>query len=183
MNHIIPKNDSREWRVFYTASRSEKLCENRISQLEITVLLPRYRELRIWSDRKKIVSVPLFKNYIFAEVNEEERRQVLRVKGIIRCVSMHAEPVKMTPREMENLRMSQILAENLSTIGWNAIPAKGQIVTIKEGPFAGLEGEVLNMGGQQNVILRISTLRQLVRINLPLDMLRVNSTSQGFLFR
>ena len=59
------------WRVFYTRARAEKKCEERLQDRRIEVLVPKKKEVRQWSDRKKEVTVPLFRNYLF---RSEERR-------------------------------------------------------------------------------------------------------------
>ena len=41
------------WRVFYTRARAEKKCEQRLEDRRIDVLVPKKKEIRQWSDRKK----------------------------------------------------------------------------------------------------------------------------------
>ena len=71
----------RKWRVFYTQARAEKKCEQRLVQRRVEVYLPTHKVVRQWKDRKKKVVEPLFRNYIFVRVDEQERLHVLRNCG------------------------------------------------------------------------------------------------------
>ena len=53
------------WYAVYTAARAEKKVKERLDQIGIENYLPLRTEYRVWSDRKKKVSVPLISGYIF----------------------------------------------------------------------------------------------------------------------
>ena len=59
---IPPLNTN--WNVLYTAPRAEKQVKERIAALGVECFLPLHRTPRVWSDRVKIVEVPLFSSYI-----------------------------------------------------------------------------------------------------------------------
>ncbi|MBU1297840.1 MAG: transcription termination/antitermination NusG family protein [Bacteroidetes bacterium] len=61
----------RYWRVFYTKSNYEKKCEDYIIAQNVEVFLPLIKSIRIYRGRKIKKKEPLFKNYIFACVNEK----------------------------------------------------------------------------------------------------------------
>lgn len=164
------KND-RRWRVFYTASRSEKKCEERLQQRYIDVFLPKYEVVRQWKDRKKKVLEPLFRNYIFAQVNEKERLQVLETPGIVRCVFFNGKSAEIANEEIEKLKITQNDSKRLSLLGhW--VPPIGERVEVVEGPLKGLRGEVIEQRGQVYVLVRIDAIRQAVKINVPSSWVR-----------
>ena len=84
-----------KWRVFYTQARAEKKCEQRLGQRGVEVYLPTHKVVRQWKDRKKKVVEPLFRNYIFVRVDEQERLHVLQTPGIVRCVSFGGTPAEV----------------------------------------------------------------------------------------
>ena len=172
MTENVKENSSpRKWHVFYTASRAEKKCEERLQQQAIEVLLPKCKILRQWKDRKKEVIEPLFRNYIFAHVTEKERFDVLETSGIVRCLFFNGCAAEISGEEIEQLKISQLDSKRLSLLGqW--IPPIGEHVRVVEGPLEGLTGEVIEQRGQVYVLVRIEAIRQVVKINVPASWVR-----------
>ncbi len=158
--------DSRKWRVFYTRSRAEKQCEERLEQRRIDVFLPKNEVVRQWKDRKKKVIEPLFRNYIFARVDEQERLTALKTPGIVRCVSFGDAPAEVDTAEIEQLKIAQQDPARLRLVD-APLPTLGAPVTITEGPLRGLCGEVTEHRGQYHLILHITAIRQAVRVHVP----------------
>ncbi len=132
----------------------------------IEVFLPKLAVDRKWKDRTKRVEEPLFRSYIFAHVTEHERLQVLQMKGIVRTLAFSGKLAEMSAEEMEQLRLTQADKSHLALMEqW--FPPVGAMVQVKEGPFAGLKGEVLQQRGQAYVVIRIAALRQAVKVNVP----------------
>ena len=69
------KNNSLEkfWFALYTKPRNEFKSEQQLIAAGITNYLPTVTLLKQWSDRKKKVTEPLLRGYIFIYANEEER--------------------------------------------------------------------------------------------------------------
>ncbi len=157
------------WRVFYTRARAEKKCEQRLSDRRIDVLVPKKREVRQWSDRKKEVEVPLFRNYLFARVNEKDRLRVLETTGVVRCVHFHGEPARLRDETIEQLKTTQSAPDRLSVVDLR--PQVGETVTITDGPesLRGLTGEVREHRGQTAVLVRVDAIRQAVKVEVPAD--------------
>ncbi|MFQ5571206.1 MAG: UpxY family transcription antiterminator [Rhodothermales bacterium] len=157
---------ARIWRVFYTTPRAEKKCEERLQQRRVEVFLPKCVVVRQWKDRKKKVVEPLFKNYLFAQVDEHERLRVLRTPGIVRCVSFGGNPATVSEAEIEQLKIAQNDPKRLLVIDY-PLPKLGARVTVTEGPLRGLCGEVMQHRSQTHIILRVTAIRQAVRVNVP----------------
>ena len=159
------------WRIFYTAPRSEKKCEQRLLEQQIEVLLPKVIVRRQWKDRKKAVTEPLFRSYIFAHVDEKERLEVLKVKGIVKSLMFGGRLAEMTLEEIEKLKITQQDPAKLGLADqW--LPAVGKTVLVTEGPMKGLSGEVLQHRGQSYVVVRIEALRQAVKVNVPAEWIK-----------
>ena len=163
----------RKWRVFYTQSRAEKKCEERLAERRVEVFLPKHKVVRQWKDRKKKVVEPLFRNYIFAHVDEHERLRVLKTPGIVRCVSFGSTPAEVDEGEVEQLQIAQKDPNRLQLVEF-PVPGVGEEVTVTEGPLRGLHGEVIDHGGQYYVILRVTAIRQAVRVHVPAAWVQPN---------
>ncbi|GIV59070.1 UpxY family transcription antiterminator [Rhodocaloribacter litoris] len=165
-NAFLNPNPEKYWRVFYTAPRAEKKCEQRLQERRFEVFLPKRAVIRQWKDRKKKVIEPLFPNYLFAKVDEGERIRVLQTDGIVRCVSFGGRLAQMSEEEIENLRITQNDPLRLEPLH-GPLPPRGTKVVVQEGPFRGLRGEVVSHRGETHVVLIVPTIRQAVRINIP----------------
>ena len=163
---VTTPEDGRKWRVFYTQSRAEKQCEERLEKRRIDVYLPKNEVVRQWKDRKKKIIEPLFRNYIFARVDEQERLSVLKTPGIVRCVSFGGAPAELDAAEVEQLKIAQQDPARLRLVD-TPLPPLGETVTITEGPLRGLCGEVFEHRGQYHVMLRITAIQQAVRVHVP----------------
>ncbi len=161
------------WRVFYTRARAEKKCEERLERRQVDVLLPKRAVMRQWSDRKKKVIEPLFRNYIFARVDEKDRLCVLRTPGIVRCVSFRGEPARLRSEEIDQLKRTQQAPDRLAVVDLR--PPIGEEVTVTEGPLQGLSGEVLEHRGQTYVLVRVEAIRQAVKVQVPADWVQVEA--------
>ena len=159
----------RQWRVFYTRARAEKACETQLDNRGVDVLCPKQKVVRQWSDRKKEVVEPLFRNYLFAYVTERERLHVLRTNGIVRCVHFHGQPATLRPEVVADLKKVQTAPDRLSAVDLR--PPVGTTVTITDGPpgLRGLTGELREHRGQTSVLVRVELLRQAVRIQVAGD--------------
>jgi transcription antitermination factor NusG len=168
-------DDNRIWRVFYTRARAEKKCESRLEERRIDVMVPKKTEVRQWSDRTKEVTEPLFRNYLFARVDEKDRLRVLRTNGIVRCVHFDGEPARLREETVERLQKAQAVPERLSTADLR--PAVGETVTITGGPerLQGLTGEVLQHRGQTYLLVRVQAVRQAVKIEVAADWVQTTS--------
>ncbi len=164
----------RRWRVFYTQPRAEKRCEERLIERRIDVFLPKRVVRRQWKDRKKKVVEPLFRNYIFAHVDEAERLRVLQTQGIVRCVSFGGAVAEVPADEVSQIKLTQKEPERLDVVDF-PLPPPGAEVLVETGPLEGLRGEVIEHRGQAYLVVRIHAIQQALRINLPAEWVRVES--------
>jgi transcription antitermination factor NusG len=163
---------TRTWRVFYTRARAEKKCEQRLANRRIDVLVPTKTEIRQWSDRKKEVTVPLFRNYLFARVDEKDRLRVLRTNGVVRCVHFDGAPARLREETIEQIKTAQKAPGRLSVADLR--PPVGETVTVTDGPLQGLTGEVTEHRGQTHLLVRVTAIRQAMRVQVPADWVEVD---------
>ena len=57
-----------KWVAVYTKSRHEQIVVNELNKKNIEAYCPMFKERRQWSDRKKWVHFPLFRSYVFANI-------------------------------------------------------------------------------------------------------------------
>jgi len=125
------------WRVLYTKSNHERVVANAIAELGFEVYLPTRKEMHKWSDRKKLVEIPLFKSYVFVRFKSEFKNAILisQLEGVINFVRIDSK-LALVP-DYEIIIIKKFLAK--------ADPGSIQIqslVEIVSGPFKGNTGFV-----------------------------------------
>ncbi|MBD0404474.1 UpxY family transcription antiterminator [Flammeovirga sp. EKP202] len=84
--------ESRQWLVVYTKPKSEKKVTERLNRKGFSTYCPTYTSIKQWRDRKKKVSVPVIPSYIFIQLNEFERWEVLTDPGIVNFIYWQGKP-------------------------------------------------------------------------------------------
>jgi transcriptional antiterminator RfaH len=125
------------------------------------------------------VTEPLFRNYLFARVDEKDRLRVLRTKGIVRCVHFDGEPARLREETVEQLQQTQAVPGRLSTADLR--PEIGETVTITGGPerLQGLTGKVLQHRGQTYLLVQVKAVRQAVKVQVPTNWVQAASDVQA----
>ena len=93
------------WYVLYTASRAEKQVLQKLKSYDIEVYLPLHLSPRKWSDRVKLIEMPLFSSYIFVKTTDEKLRTLVGVSGISRIVFHNGSPAVVRDSEIEAIRL------------------------------------------------------------------------------
>jgi transcription antitermination factor NusG len=160
------------WKVIYTASRQEKKVAALLDRFGILYYLPLVKKLRIWSDRKKWVEMPLFNGYVFVKPEPGMRDKVLEIPGVVKYLKYNGADAQVSDNELH-------LIQKLIATGYNVEIAegghfkKGDKVTIKQGPLKGIEAEVLkDADGSEYILLAFETISQVVRVSLPAAILK-----------
>lgn len=93
------------WYALYTSPRAEKRVKENLEQNGFECYLPLHRSPRVWSDRIKIVDIPLFNSYIFVKCREPEIFLANRVKGVARVVYHDGKPARIRQREIDAIKL------------------------------------------------------------------------------
>ncbi len=156
----------RFWLAFYTKPQQEFKTELYLQSAEIEHYLPSIVTLKQWSDRKKKVTVPLFKGYIFAKVNEAERMKILQQKTVVCNISFAGKPSHIPDWQIENIK--KMLSETPDIFVSSGIEP-GHLVKIIEGPFTGVVGTVKEMSKEKWLSVSIDLLNRTVSAKLPFN--------------
>lgn len=93
------------WNVLYTAARAEKQVKERLdAQNDVESWLPLHRTPRVWSDRVKIVEIPLFPSYIFVRCKDSVLRNLVNVYGVSRVVYYNGKPAIVRQKEIDAIK-------------------------------------------------------------------------------
>lgn len=155
---------SRSWFALYTKPRHEFTAAQHMEEAGIAYYLPTITKIKQWSDRKKKVTEPLIRGYIFVYATEKERILALQQKGIVSCVFFNGRAATIPDWQIENLRLM------LSTESDFLISEKieiGTTVKIISGPFEGVIGVVNDTSNGKTLSITIDLLKRSVTAILP----------------
>ena len=127
------------WYALYTKPRNEKKVTDGLAKQGIETYCPMVVQVRVWSDRKKKMSLPLIPSYVFVRLEEREREQVFAVPGIVRYLYWLGKPAVITEQEILALKQSLNQAvQKYEVIGYRP----GDRINIPSGPLMGKEAQI-----------------------------------------
>jgi transcriptional antiterminator RfaH len=171
--HEVPAavKAGRVWRAVYVNSRSEKKVMELLLGKQVEAYVPIVKTMKQWSDRKKLVELPLLNGYVFIHVGEPERDQVLQTQGVIRFVRSEGKIAVVRDEEISRLKQLVELGYQLEASAIDREVRKGQKVKISSGLLRGLEGIVIDDKDQRQLLVLLESIGQCIRVRLPKDIL------------
>ncbi len=155
------------WYAIYTRPRHEKQVYEDLKNRNIEAFLPIYKVRRRWSDRYKIIEEPLFKNYLFVNVEYERRyHDTLRPYGAVAFVTFDGKLAQIPEPEIEAIRRLVT-----SELPYNPHPYLkiGRRVRVRSGPLEDCEGILIRKKGLTRLVLSIHLLQQSVSAEVDAD--------------
>lgn len=134
------EDTGQSWFVVKTNHLAEKKVNERILKLGFETYLPLITTLRVWSDRKKKVQVPLISSHLFVFTTRRELLQIYPIAGVAGVLKEFGHPAIVRQTEIENLRIltkSQEPLEEASLLRLH----EGDDVEVIAGVFTGLIGK------------------------------------------
>lgn len=156
--------NGKTWFALYTKSRSEFKAAEQIESAGVELYLPVITKIKQWSDRKKKISEPLIRGYIFILANEKERLLSLEQPSVVRCVSERGKPARIPDWQIDNLK-KMLSSESELLVKEGLVP--GTQVKIKDGPFEGVIGTLQEIDNQKTLAVSIDLLNRTVIAYLP----------------
>ncbi len=147
--------DGRRWRVLYAKARQEKALARELFQWGVPFYLPLIPKEAVTRGRRTASHIPLFTGYVFLHGDEHERLRAMQTNRISRILEVDdAESLVRDLRQIEQL----IASGAPLTVESRLVP--GNRVRVKHGPFAGLEGTVLQRRGRTRLLVAVNFLQQ-----------------------
>jgi transcription antitermination factor NusG len=128
------------WYVLYTKPRHEKAVEEQLLKRKIEAFTPKITWRRRWSDRVKLVEEPLFKSYCFARFPLKDKVKIVSQPGVVDVVHFNKQYTTVDGSVISSLK---IVAANELKIDPCPYLKNGDRVTVRRGPFKGLEGYII----------------------------------------
>jgi transcription antitermination factor NusG len=131
------------WYALYTKQRWEKKVAELLTEKKIENYCPVNKVYRKWSDRKKLISEPLFSCYVFVQVDETEQSLIRSTPGVINFVYWLNKPAVIRPEEIQAIRE---FMHEYEYVQIERIPVKpNDTVRIVNGILEGQKGQVISI--------------------------------------
>ena len=174
----VKEHDIVAWYAVYVRSRYEKKVHLEFERQGLTSFLPLLETVRKWSDRKKRVTEPLFRGYVFVQIDyRHEHVKVLDTDGVVRFIGIGRRPSVISPRDIDWLRR---LVREPDAIHRTVVSIPpGENVRVLAGPFKDFEGVVIKEGGNDRLVVFFESIMQGVEITIPAELLRSITSDPG----
>jgi transcription antitermination factor NusG len=139
------------WFALQTRYRFEKKVAEQLARKGLEAFLPLRRENHAWSDRNRVVSIPLFPGYAFVRSAHSlaARLLVLQTAGVMGFVSFAGAAAIVPQKQIEDLQL--LLAEKVP-FSLYPFAQVGQRIKIRGGCLDGVEGLLVQRDKNKLVI-------------------------------
>lgn len=160
------------WVVIYVKSRAEKKVAVTLGQMGIEVFLPLIKTVKIWSDRKKSIEIPLINGYLFLKLDKTDKQVVLSVKGVVGFVMLAKEMAIVRENEIQSIKQFIELGYQIEVGRIDGLHKKGDKVKITSGVLKGVEGYIREINSNKTIEVLLEGIGQSVRAVLPPEILK-----------
>lgn len=158
---------SNRWWVFQTRPRAEKAFARLLLKSQTPYFLPTYTQRWRKNGRNFKASLPLFPNYVFVSGEPAVRDVAFATNLVVRDVPAHDQ----SQLASELASLNRLLGGG-ETLRPEESLSKGTRVLVVEGIYAGVEGRVLEAGGEVRVCVEVSLLGRGVSVLVERWMLK-----------
>jgi transcription termination/antitermination protein NusG len=157
------------WYAVHTRSRHEDRVCLGLLQKSFHVFLPK---LEVWSkrkDRRKKIMIPMFPGYLFVEfatLDNAIKVDVLKTFGVVQILGKQkgSEPIPVPDDKIDAIRR---IVDSKVEVQQFQYPKVGEPARIIDGPFKGVEGQVLRTDYEKELfVIEIELLQRYVAIKL-----------------
>jgi transcription antitermination factor NusG len=161
----------KNWRALYVNSRAEKKIGENLIAKNIEAYVPVVKTMRQWSDRKKLVELPLMNGYVFVNIEPKDQDKVLQTKGVVSFVKSEGKIAVVREDEIARLKQLVELGYQLEAGGINKTYKEGDKIKITSGALKGIEGYVLESKENRQIEVLLESIGQCIKVKLPKEIL------------
>ncbi|MGY8780929.1 MAG: UpxY family transcription antiterminator [Fidelibacterota bacterium] len=159
----------KHWIVVRSKPRSEKVALQQLEKKGIEAYLPLLRQKRKWSDRMKWVELPLLSSYLFARIELKNSIDILETHGISTIVSFNGSIAIVKDEVVKSISLALEGGYELETTEYFSI---GDKVEVFEGPMKGSKGIVLQLKGEDRLVIKVDALQQAIAVHIDIKFLQ-----------
>ena len=170
MSSSEPDQSNSAWYVVHTKPRQENRALENLTNQGLECFLPTLTVDRLRDERKVTVAEPLFPRYLFVrlEAGASNWSVIRSTRGVVRLVEFGGVSARISPNLIDALKNADQRHK--------ALFAVGDRVCVAEGPFAGVQAELIKLyetkEGDLRAVMLFDLLSRPHEISLPASILR-----------
>lgn len=165
------RDATKVWRAIYVASRQEKKVNELLGKKGVESYVPLIKTMRQWSDRKKMVELPLLNGYVFAYITPQEQEKTLQTKGVVNFVRIEGKIATVRNSEIDQLKQLVELGYQMEATGIKRNYKEGDKIKITSGALKNIEGYVLNTSDGSLLEIVLESIGQSIKVRLPEEII------------
>jgi len=164
---VVPSlaEEAASWYAVMTKARHERVVASRLNEHGWKTFLPLVSEVHRWSDRKKVVEVPLFSSYVFVRLSltNERRFRVCNTDGVFGLVGSRGEPTSIPDDQIDAVQA--LVSQKFP---WSVHPflKVGQRVRIRGGSLDGVEGILMGQNGDRTLVVSVDAIQRSLAVRI-----------------
>jgi transcription antitermination factor NusG len=138
------------WYAVVTRPRWEKKIAKILENQGVGCYCPLNKVIKQWSDRKKVILEPVFKSYVFVNIEEHKKWEIKKIDGILNYVYWLGKPAVIRDEEINTIKkfLNDFNDVQIEQIGLHL----NQKVRIKQGLLMNYEGVLLELFGNRAIV-------------------------------
>jgi transcriptional antiterminator RfaH len=169
-----PTQGLMHWYLIHTKPRQEQRALDNLLRQGYECFLPMLAVEKLRRGRVHLVQEALFSRYLFIRLGTGLVGQgwgpIRSTQGVTRLVTFGSEPAKIETQLVTLLREQQDEAANPAKL----LFTPGDLVRIKDGPFAGLQGVYQMTDGEQRAMVLLEILSKPAKLRVaPASLVKV----------
>ena len=165
-NSSIPnlQEEQPSWYAVRTRPRHEKKVASELIEKGIKIYLPLVTQVRRWSDRRKVVQLPLFSCYafVYSVLDLRLRVTIYGISGALGFVGPNNQGIPIPDVQIENIRT--LMAGDVPLTPYPSLKV-GQRVRVRGGVLDGIEG-ILSTKGDRRLVISVDSINASFSIDL-----------------
>jgi len=173
---IIPTSEQ-TWYALTAKHQHEPTVARLLGAKGFEVFQPTYAEVRRWTDRTKVLNLPLFPGYVFFLGSLDRRVDILSVPGVFSIVAFGDTAAEISGEEIAAIRRA---TDNALAIQPHPFLIVGDRVKVVRGPLAGVSGILQKQKDACRLVLSIQLLGRSAAVEIDATMVeRISASPRG----
>lgn len=158
------------WYLLYTMPKHEKKVAEQLTDQRLTYYLPMLGTVSNRCGRMKRIQVPMFPSYVFIYLDHiKDYFASLNINGVLYYVKFGGNIARVADSIVANLKLLSEFGKNVEVSVSEF--QQGQILTISEGPFSGMNCEMVQYKREERILVRLNLLQRNVLMEVPTSQL------------
>lgn len=155
--------DEQRWYAIWTRGRHEKKVRDRLQGHGVETLLPLWKRLSQWGDRKKVIEAPLFPGYCMARFSIADRFTIIKTPGVVDIVKHQGKIASIPHEEIEALRT---LVQCRFPCRPHPFLEEGMWVEVTRGPLQGVKGILLRHNRPARLVIVVMFIHRAATVDV-----------------